>query len=106
MLTRIASGGQLPSLEPRKLIIKINKIYTKYENGSLSIITPPNFNPDLCEILYIYMAQQQGYGHPLQFICPKTEERGKTTWGGKSSLKKRKWKVNQQFWIVSVPNSS
>ena len=35
-----------------------------------------------------YMAQQQGYGHPLTIILVwKSEERGKTTWG-KSSLKK------------------
>ena len=48
-----ASGGQLPSLEPRKLIMKINKIYAKYGNRFLSFLKPP-FNPELCEISEIY----------------------------------------------------
>ena len=34
------------------------------------------------------MAQQQGYGHPLQLFMPKKlRKEAKTTWG-KSSLKK------------------
>ena len=43
------SGGQLPSLEPRKLIMKINKIYPKYGNG-FYIILKPHFMHELCEM--------------------------------------------------------
>ena len=43
-----------------------------------------------------YRAQQEGYGHPLQFILSrKVEERGKNTWE-KSSLKKEKRKKFEQ----------